>query len=212
MRVGSWILVTVVLSAAAVGAACGGGPGANSPQGSPSASASAVDSASASASASAPAAVGHMKPPVPSTMATDLTAIGLDPKNLPPMAKLEPDKLRKVMKLLSKSLGVPCNGCHLDDMSAATPRKAVTEHMWDEYARGMTMADGSPLFCDSCHQSAVTILDRSDKKVLAKWMDGAYVAKLKPKAKGASIECATCHGEDHEMHFIDLWKAGKKLR
>lgn len=150
-----------------------------------------------------------MKPPMNTAMAQDLTEIGLDPKNLPAMAKLEPDKLRKVMKLFSRSLGVQCNGCHLDDLAAATPRKRVAEKMWDDYARGFAMADGSALFCDSCHQGSTTVLDRTDKRALSKWMDASFVAKLKPKAKGASIECTTCHGEDHEMHFIDLWKAGK---
>ena len=150
-----------------------------------------------------------MKAPITTAMAQDLTDIGLDPKNLPAMAKLEPDKLRKVMKLFSRSLGVQCNGCHLDDLAAATPRKRVAEKMWDDYARGFAMADGSALFCDSCHQGSTTILDRTDKRALSKWMDASFVGKLKPKAKGVSLECATCHGEDHEMHFIDLWKAGK---
>jgi hypothetical protein len=227
MRIGSGLLLCVSLSVAAV-AACGGagsGQGPNVPgTGSASASASTEPSASASASVSASASAsasstapalppGHMKPPMTTAMAQDLTAIGLDVKNLPPMAKLEPDKLRKVMKLFSKALGIPCNGCHLDDMSAATPRKRVSEKMWDDYARGFAMADGSPVFCDSCHQGSVAILDRTDKRALAKWMDGSYVAKLKPKGAnakgGASTECSTCHGEEHEMHFIDLWKQGK---
>ncbi len=229
MRIGSGILLSVSLTVAAL-AACGGagtGQGPNVPgtasdsasaassaPASASASASANASASASASASAPVLPpGHMKPPVTSTMAADLTAIGLDVKNLPAMAKLEPDKLRKVMKLFTKALGLQCNGCHLDDMAAATPRKRVTEKMWDDYARGFAMADGSPVFCDSCHQGSVAVLDRTDKRALSKWMDASFVAKLKPKGPnakgGASMECATCHGQDHEMHFIDLWKQGK---
>jgi len=150
-----------------------------------------------------------MKMPVGSQMAPELTALGLDPKNLPAMSKLEPDKLRKVMKLISRSLGVQCNGCHLQDPSAATPRKRVAEKMWDEYLRGFTLADGAPLFCDSCHQGAVVILDRTDKKALGKWMEAAFVGKLQPRVKGAELECATCHSEDHEMHFVDLWKQGK---
>lgn len=150
-----------------------------------------------------------MKLPVGSQMAPELTALGLDPKNLPPMSKLEPEKLRKVMKLISKSLGLQCNGCHLEDAAAATPRKRVAEKMWDEYLRGFALADGTPLFCDSCHQGAVVILDRTDKKALGKWMDAAFVEKLKPRPKGADLECASCHTEDREMHFIDLWKQGK---
>jgi hypothetical protein len=157
-----------------------------------------------------------MKMPVASQMAQDLTSLGLDPKNLPAMSKLEPEKLRKVMKLISRSLGVQCSGCHLEDPSAATPRKRVAEKMWDGYVRGLAMADGAPIFCDSCHQGAVVILDRTDKKALGKWMEAAFVGKLAPRAaagKGATsaedLECATCHGEDHEMHFVDLWKQGK---
>ncbi|CAN5784266.1 hypothetical protein BH09MYX1_BH09MYX1_34750 [soil metagenome] len=224
MRYGSAILLIVALGTSAL-AACGGGagglgpnvPGTSSASGSASTDASAsaaASSSSASASASASSVVstlppGHMKAPNTTAMGADLTAIGLDVKNLPLMAKLEPDKLRKVMKLISKSLGLQCNGCHLDDMAAATPRKKVAEKMWDDYARGFAMADGTPLFCDSCHQGSVAILDRTDKRALGKWMDASFVAKLKPKAKSASMECATCHGEDHEMHFIDLWKQGK---
>lgn len=217
---GSAALLSVTLGIAAL-AACGGGggpfavaPGAGSASSSAAGSASAIPSGSASAavsaSASAAPALGHMKLPVGSQMAQDLTSLGLDPKNLPAMGKLEPDKLRKVMKLISRSLGVPCSGCHLEDPSAATPRKRVAEKMWDEYLRGFTLADGTPLFCDSCHQGAVVILDRTDKKALGKWMDAAFVGKLRPRAKGAEeVECATCHGEDHEMHFVDLWKQGK---
>lgn len=221
-------LVCATLGVAALAACGAGGPGPVTPgPGSASASsaatapsASAAPSVAASiapsaSSASAAPAPGHMKLPVGSQMAQDLTAIGLDPKNLPAMSKLEPDKLRKVMKLISRSLGVPCSGCHLEDPSAATPRKRVAEKMWDEYVRGFTLADGAPLFCDSCHQGAVVILDRTDKKALGKWMEAAFVDKLRARPiKGQSgppdeLECATCHGEEHEMHFVDLWKQGK---
>jgi hypothetical protein len=224
---GPAVLLSVTLGVSAL-AACGGGatgPGPAVP-GSGSASTSAASgsastapassgsvAASASASTSVAPPPGHMKQPVGSQMGTELTALGLDPKNLPVMSKLEPDKLRKVMKLISKSLGLQCNGCHLEDAAAATPRKRAAEKMWDEYLRGFAMADGTPLFCDSCHQGAVVILDRTDKRALGKWMEAAFVGKLKAKAQGkqapADLECASCHSEDHEMHFIDLWKQGK---
>jgi len=141
-------------------------------------------------------------------MLADLQAIGLDAKNLPPLKKLEPEKLRKVMKLFTRSLGAKCNDCHTEPMDAMTPRKRAAEQMWNHFVRGLAMADDSPVFCDSCHQGSFRILDRRDKKATEKWMDDSYVDKLKRK-DGQENDCATCHGEAAEYHFVELWKQGK---
>lgn len=152
-----------------------------------------------------------MKPVVPTAMADDLRALGLDANSLPPIEKLEPRMLRGVMKLMAKSLGVKCGDCHQEgDFAAPTRRKKIAAHMWDEFVAKLALnAAGSPdapVFCDSCHQGRVVLLDRRDKKALGKWMDENFVAKLGGKVSrgGAPVECETCH-VDMDMHFLSKW-------
>jgi hypothetical protein len=199
-------------------AACGGGVGQTSgPQAPPQPFASAPQAASAASSALAPAASSgapavagilappiEMKSPMASAIVADLQALGLDAKNLPPIEKLEPKVLRSVMKSLAKALGVRCGDCHQEgDFAAPTRRKRIAAHMWDEFAGKLAMADGSPLFCDSCHQGRIQLLDRHDKKALSKWMDANFVDKLQRK-DGKSHECETCH-HDMDMQFLSKW-------
>ncbi len=216
------LLLLVALTLGAVAAACGGGAAAGPEPAVPAGSASGAPSASAAPSASsaasaapvasasaAPVFTGPMKSPVPTAMAADLQALGLDPKNLPPLGKLQPEKLRKVMKLIAKSLGAKCRDCHADEMSDPTPRKRVAENMWNLFVQRLSFADGSPVFCDSCHQGTISpLLDRRDKKALSRWMDANFVDRL-ARRDGKEHDCPTCHGEEQENHFIDLWKAGK---
>ena len=80
------------------------------------------------------------------------------------------------MKLMARSLGIKCPDCHVEgDFAATTRRKRIAARMWDEFAAKVTVGDGSPIFCDSCHQGRITLLDRTDKKALAKWMDASFV-------------------------------------
>ena len=151
--------------------------------------------------AGAAAAGFDMKPVATTAMAADLQAIGLDPNKLPAMNKLEPEKLRKVMKLMSRALGAKCTDCHVEDLHATTPRKKIAERMWNDYARGLTMQDGAPVFCDACHQGKLTFLDRHDKKALGDWMDKNLVDRMKRK-DGKGHECATCHGEEMSYLFL----------
>ena len=145
-----------------------------------------------------------MKAPVASTMGADLQALGIDPKNLPPIEKLDPKALRGVMKLLARSLGGKCADCHSEgDFAAQTRRKKIATKMWNELATKLTLADGSPIFCDSCHQGRIVQLDRTDKKALAKWMEASFVDGLKRK-DGKAEECESCH-VGMEMRFLDLW-------
>ncbi len=169
--------------------------------GSPSAS----PSSAASAGALTPAHVAiELKAPIPTAFAADLKAIGLDPAKLPPMAKLEPKALRSVMKLLAKSLGAKCGDCHQEgDFAAPTPRKKVAAKMWDEFAAKLSFDDGTPLFCDSCHEGRIKQLDRTDKKLLSQWMDANFVVKLKRK-DGKDHGCETCH-VDMDMTFLVSW-------
>jgi hypothetical protein len=163
---------------------------------------------STSATTPPPAAI-VMKDPVASAMLADLQKIGLDPKKLQPMAKMaktDKKKLRQVMDLFVKSTGLKCTECHDgDDYDKPTPRKNVATHMWDEFVIGLTTSSGAPVFCDSCHQGTVKLLDHSDKKALSKWMQTAFVDKLARRDK-KDHACATCHGSEMEMDLIDKWK------
>lgn len=168
-----------------------------------------------------PATAPHpvvMQPPVATGFATELTAIGLDPKNLPPLDKLAPEQLRKTMPLFAKSLGVRCEGCHASSFEVRTPRMNVAEAMWNHFVRELTTKGGEPIFCDSCHHGAVTVLDRRNVETLAVWMDQNYVGKLARKADaptrpgagpGEDFACPACHGEPAEMKFIRFWAEGR---
>ena len=159
-----------------------------------------VPSASTSASAKAPP---ELKPIVATALAADLKAIGLDVKKLPPLGKLDPQKLRKVMDLFTKSLGVECTMCHVkSDFKAMTPNKNVAGHMWDEFVRRYDTTDSKPIFCDSCHQGRVDLLNRGDRKTLAKYMSDVYVDGMKLK-DGKEHDCATCHGDITAPPFLD---------
>jgi hypothetical protein len=209
-------LVLALLSGAACGGAAGGGPTGQVPGSLESASATPTASAPPSASGTTTAPVPttatttttavpvEMKAPIPSALGPDLQAIGIDAKNLPPIEKLEPKALRGVMKLMAKSLGFKCADCHAEgDFAAPTRRKKIAAKMWDEFAAKTTLADGSLLFCDSCHQGRTQLLDRRDKKSLGKWMDASFVDGLKRK-DGKATECETCH-VDQEMHLLAKW-------
>jgi hypothetical protein len=211
-------------------AGCGGAPGgpAASPQAAPGAS-------GGSAPASAPpqngpadtggAATfgdesfkGPMKPFAPSAMGADLKGMGLDPNALPPLDKLPPETLRKVMKTFSKALGARCSDCHIGgDFAAPTPRKAVATGMWNHFVRELSAKDGSPVYCDSCHQGTMTpLLDRHDDDALGQWMQANYVVPLKRRdakdAKDAKEhKCATCHGEPFEGHFLKAWASASSV-
>jgi hypothetical protein len=151
-------------------------------------------------------------------MVGELSAIGLDAAHLPPLEKVDPKALRRVMKLFARALGAKCGDCHASasqeqgagqaggDFAAPTRRKKIAAKMWDELAVKLQMSDGSPLFCDSCHQGRIVQLDRTDKKALGRWMDANFVDKLK-RRDGLDHGCETCH-VDMEMHLLTKWGGG----
>jgi hypothetical protein len=146
----------------------------------------------------------EMRPPLSTALGDKLQSLRLDPQNLPPIEKLEPKTLRRVMTLMAESLGVKCEQCHEEsDFAAPTRRKKIAMRMWDEFVAKLTMADGSPLFCDSCHQGRLVQLDRSDGPALSAWMDANFVAKLARK-DGQPQTCETCH-VDMNMRFLSDW-------
>jgi hypothetical protein len=147
-----------------------------------------------------------MKPIAVSTLTSSFPS-GLDAKRLPPLAKLEPKKLREVMKLFTKSLGAKCSDCHVEgDFAAPTRRKKIAEKMWDEYVVKLTMADDSPVFCDTCHQGQLLVLDRHDKKAVGQWMHENFVEKLK-RVDSAENGCKSegCHGASMDLGFLKRW-------
>ncbi len=154
------------------------------------------------------AATFAMKGPTATDFGDNLTAIGLDPAKLPPLTKLAPEQLRKVMPLIAKSLGVKCTACHVwntEGPPPKTPRMKVAEQMWNQFVRRLTLADGGPLFCDSCHHGAIQVLDRHDLDALAVWMKESFVTKL-ARADEKEHGCSTCHGQPIRPRFIDGWK------
>jgi hypothetical protein len=191
-------------------AACGGGnaaaPAAESPAAQPAPVATGPRGNGGAATLGAAPFTGEMKPIAASTMAADLQALGLDPKALPPLDKLEPDKLRRVMKTFTKSLGAVCTDCHVEnDFRAPTPRKSIAARMWDHFVRDLAMEDGALVYCDSCHVGRLTpLLDRHDKKALSTWMEANYVDKMK-KVDGKEHGCETCHGDPFEPKFLGSW-------
>jgi hypothetical protein len=182
-------------------------PAATSDRPTPSSSAGTPDQptpSSAALSSSPRAAPFEMEPLRPSALDADLHALGLDPNHLPPIERLDPTTLRRVMKLMAKSLGIKCAGCHQEgDFAAPTRRKRIASRMWDEFVAKLVTVDGSPFFCDSCHQGRVEVLDRGDGKALEKWMNENFVAKLARRDQ-AVHDCETCH-VDMNMHFLANW-------
>jgi len=171
-----------------------------------------AESSSASPGVDVVVAPFAMKAPTPSELGDKLTAIGLDPKELPPLTKLHPDQIRKVMPLIAKSLGVKCTACHIwnsDGPPPRTPRMNVAEQMWNRFVRGLTLADGQPLFCDSCHHGSMQVVDRHDTKALGAWMKESFVIGLSRNDQKEN-ECATCHGNPMQPRFINLWRTSGK--
>jgi hypothetical protein len=150
-----------------------------------------------------------MPVPRPTRFAGQLLSLGLDPKALPRLRDLDPERLRLVMDYMSEATGADCVDCHVDEhrLAEVTPRKRIAERMWDEQMRGLTTAGGEPLFCDSCHQGRLRFLDRSDTGALGVWMAESYVDSL-ARADRKAHGCATCHGAPMQPRFLAQWGAG----
>jgi hypothetical protein len=164
-----------------------------------------------------PAVTAYVGPPrgrgaMPGVRATrktkSLAAAGLDVANLPPLETLRPGPKQRVMRTFSEALGVPCVGCHAadGDFTADTRRKRVARRMWDEIVRVVKLSDGSPIYCDSCHDGALFHLDRRDPKGLSSYMCDTMVGGLE-RTDGRPHDCTTCHGDPPDLHLLTTWKA-----
>ena len=142
-------------------------------------------------------------------MAEELKKLGIDPLKPPPLNKLSPDVVRKLMPTFAKSLGVKCIGCHdTNDFKKWTPNKKVASQMWQHFVVDLSLEDGSPLYCDSCHGGKMEYLDHKDKKALSAWMEANFVQKLKRRDK-KEHNCETCHGDPFEGEFLKQWATTK---
>ncbi len=183
-----------------------GAPPTSAAPGAPSSGASSTSSASPPVAPAVAPPVVVMRPLGPTAMLPELVAIGLDPRRLPTLERMDPEKLRKLMPSFNRALGVQCTACHIaDDFHASTRNMKISRHMWNDFVRGLATLDGAPVYCDSCHQGRTRLIDRHDKKALARWMQAELVDKVgrtDRKAHG----CETCHGDPYEGDIFDkLW-------
>jgi hypothetical protein len=140
-------------------------------------------------------------------MGDALAEMGLDVKNLPPLEQIDPRTKRRLMKTFSESLGVPCVGCHAEgDLKADTRRKRVAKRMFNEIVRVVALEGGEPVYCDSCHQGAMFVLDRRDKEKVSDFMSDVMVDAMK-RQDGQDHECETCHGDPPDFGFVAAWKS-----
>ena len=162
----------------------------------------------------APAAEYRPKPHAPgpmegvraTRMAGVLAAAGLDVKNLPPIEQLSPGQKQKVMRTFTETLGIPCLGCHAEDeFRADTRRKRIAKRMYNEMVRALTLRDGEPVYCDSCHDGTMYMLDRQDTAKLVKHMSETLVGQF-ARVDGRDHDCSTCHGEPPDYHMLTTWK------
>jgi hypothetical protein len=145
-------------------------------------------------------------------MANELVTAGLDIANLPPLETLAPGPKQRVMRTFTEALGIPCVGCHAeDDFAADTRRKRVTRRMWNEIVRVLALRDGSPMYCDSCHNGAIFHLDRRDSTKLAEYMCSAMVDAVR-RVDGRPHDCTTCHGDPPDMRLLETWKSSPSPR
>jgi hypothetical protein len=132
-------------------------------------------------------------------------------KPMPALDELvkSPAKLQAVMKSFTIALGTTCDGCHAKsgtriDYGADTANKKIAKKMWSEIVVGLQRADGSTIYCDSCHQGKMEFLDRADDKALAAWMKSEFVGKL-ARRDGKTNSCASCHGEPFVGGLLEEW-------
>ncbi len=144
--------------------------------------------------------LGPMGPLRPSAEAARLAALGIVPHTL---VQATPTQRDEIMRSFRRSLGVACNFCHAaDDYDRMTPRVAVAVTMWTKFARRMRRRDGSPLYCDSCHNGTAVFLrrDRSDRASLLRVME-EYTREF-VLLDGRPVDCASCHGQPFNPRFL----------
>ncbi|TPV93671.1 MAG: hypothetical protein B7733_19295 [Myxococcales bacterium FL481] len=70
------------------------------------------------------------------------------------------EAIKARMKGISDALGVDCDYCHdLSDFSKPTRNQRIASYMKAELVDKYTLADGSPLTCQGCHQGKAEIIE-----------------------------------------------------
>lgn len=160
----------------------------------------------APAATPAPAAVNNV-PIQPSKMLDDVKKLGVDLRKVGDLEKIDLTQKKKLMPLFQRAMGyTSCTGCHAEgDFTKVTRNIQITRAMWKHYVVALRDDKGGPLFCDSCHAGNAKLLDRGDKKALAKFMTENYEAKL-TRADKREHSCTGCHGDDMQMKIIEkIW-------
>jgi hypothetical protein len=67
------------------------------------------------------------------------------------------------------------------------------------------LRDGEPVYCDSCHDGNMFMLDRRDAKKLTKHMGENLVGQM-ARVDGRNHDCSTCHGESPDFAMLTTWK------
>jgi hypothetical protein len=172
----------------------------------------APEMAPAAVVAPAPTYVRKLHAPGPmdgvrATRMTDaLAAAGLDVRNLPPIEQLTAAQKQKVMRTFTETLGVPCVGCHAeDDFASDTRRKRVAKRMYNEIVRVLTLRDGEPVYCDSCHDGTMHMLDRRETVKVSTHMSENLVGQM-ARVDGRPHDCTTCHGDPPDFKMLTTWK------
>lgn len=148
----------------------------------------------------------RLRPLVASHLLAKLEAAGLDPRALPKIEKLTKKNRIPVMEAMAEALGVECTGCHAgkDDFEAETEHKQIARHMWNDIV-AVARLDQGPLFCDSCHQGSMHVLDRTNMDEVKAYMKAQFAGRLTTTA-GAEVTCANCHGKPFEPEIFEkLW-------
>ena len=63
----------------------------------------------------------------------------------------------------------------------------ITREMWKHYVSELRDDKGGLLFCDSCHAGSAKVLDRSDKKALARFMTRLSLPAARQAATGPPL-------------------------
>jgi hypothetical protein len=140
-------------------------------------------------------------------MTEALAAAGLDVRNLPPLEQLTPGQKQRVMRTFTETLGVPCLGCHAEDrFDADTRRKRVAKRMYNEIVRALALRDGEPVYCDTCHDSDMFMLDRRDTAKVTRHMSENVIGQM-TRIDGRPHDCTSCHGDPPDFKMLTTWKA-----
>lgn len=135
-----------------------------------------------------------------------LAAAGLDVHDLPPLERLSAGQKQKVMRTFTESLGIPCLGCHSEESFAAdTRRKRIAKRMYNEIVRALALRDGEPVYCDSCHDGDLFMLDRRDTARLTRHMSQVMVGQL-TRVDGRPHDRTSCHGDPPDLKMLTTWK------